>query len=98
LFDGNGSFVHAYSKYRRQNGEDVTLQWRYMKDPIKFSDLTYEDVLTYIHNSLLELGVDVRPEVLEQWVNDAMEQNKSISTQMDALYAILSDQNSKHRP
>lgn len=98
LFVGKESFIYAYDKAREQDGEDVILHWNYFeKEGVPFSELTADDVKTYLHNALLELGVDVRQEVLEDWIGKVMD-NPTVTTEMDALYTILSDQFSQHRP
>lgn len=98
LFEGKESFLYAYDKLRQQNPEDVTVHWRYLPEPVKFSQLTDSDVKTYLHNALLECGVDVRPEVIDLWLSQIMENNKTVKTPMDALYVMLSDRNSTFMP
>lgn len=99
LFVGNNSFIHAYNSSKRQDAEDVIIKWRYFdSDGVRFSEITADDIKTYLHNALLELGVDVRSEVIEHWIGQIMEENPTVSTEIDALYLLLSDQNSKHRP
>ena len=98
LFEGKESFLYAYDKLRQQNPEDVTVNWRYLSEPVKFSQLTDNDVKTYLHNALLECGVDVRPEVIDLWLAQIMENNKTVKTPMDALYVMLSDRNSTFMP
>lgn len=98
LFEGKESFLYAYDKLRQQNPEDVTVHWRYLPEPVKFSQLTDNDVKTYLHNALLECGVDVRPEVIDLWLAQIMENNKTVKTPMDALYVMLSDRNSTFMP
>lgn len=98
LFEGKESFLYAYDRLRQQNPEDVTVNWRYLPEPVKFSQLTDNDVKTYLHNALLECGVDVRPEVIDLWLAQIMENNKTVKTPMDALYVMLSDRNSTFMP
>lgn len=98
LFEGKESFLYAYDRLRQQNPEDVTVHWRYLPEPVKFSQLTDNDVKTYLHNALLECGVDVRPEVIDLWLAQIMENNKTVKTPMDALYVMLSDRNSTFMP
>lgn len=99
LFVGKESFIYAYNKAKEQNGEDTVLHWNYFENEgVPFSELTADDVKTYLHNTLLELGVDVRQEVIEDWIGRIMENNPTVETEMDALYVILSDQFSNHRP
>ena len=98
FFVGKESFIYAYDKAREQDGEDVVLHWNYFENEgVPFSELTADDVKTYLHNALLELGVDVRQEVLEDWIGKVMD-NPTVTTEMDALYIILSDQFSQYRP
>ena len=98
LFEGKESFLYAYDRLRQQNPEDITVHWRYLPEPVKFSQLTDNDVKTYLHNALLECGVDVRPEVIDLWLAQIMENNKTVKTPMDALYVMLSDRNSTFMP
>ena len=98
LFEGKESFLYAYDRLRQQNPEDVIVNWRYLPEPVKFSQLTDNDVKTYLHNALLECGVDVRPEVIDLWLAQIMENNKTVKTPMDALYVMLSDRNSTFMP
>ena len=99
LFEGKESFLYAYDKLRDQNPEDIVVHWRYLdKDGVRFSDITEDDLKTYIHNALLEFGVDVREEVIDQWINQVKENNPTTESRMDALYLLLSDQSTKTRP
>lgn len=99
LFVGKESFIYAYNKAREQDAEDITVHWRYLgEEGVPFSEITADDIKTYLHNALLELGVDVRQEVIDQWIGQIMEQNPTVANELDAIYVMLSDQNSQHRP
>lgn len=99
LFVGNESFIYAYDKSKEQDAKDIIVHWNYLDETgVPFSEITADDVKTYLHNALLELGVDVRQDVLEDWIGKVMENNPTVTSEMDALYLILSDQHSQHRP
>lgn len=98
LFEGKESFLYAYDKLKSQEPEDVTVHWRYLPEEVKFSQLTDKDVKTYLHNALLECGIDVRQEVIDLWLNQIMDNNPTVTTPMDALYVMLSDRNSQFMP
>ena len=100
LFVGKNSFISAYNKIRKQDPEDVVLDWLYLPNSgtVKFSEITEDDVKTYLHNALLQCGIDVCQEVIDQWINQIMSDNPTIGSEMDALYVLLSDQHSIVRP
>ncbi len=98
LFEGKESFLYAYDKLKSQEPEDITVHWRYLPEEVKFSQLTDKDVKTYLHNALLECGIDVRQEVIDLWLNQIMDNNPTVTTPMDALYVMLSDRNSQFMP
>lgn len=98
LFIGDDSFINAYNKSKMDHPQDITVNWRYMDKPIAFSEITAEDVKTYLHNALLDLGVDVQEEVIDDWLLQIMKNNPTVETQLDALYVLLADRNSNHMP
>lgn len=98
LFIGDDSFINAYNKSKMDHPQDITVNWRYMEKPIPFSEVTAEDVKTYLHNALLDLGVDVQEEVIDDWLLQIMKNNPTVETQLDALYVLLADRNSNHMP
>jgi hypothetical protein len=98
LFIGDDSFINAYNKSKMDHPQDITVNWRYMEKPIPFSEVTAEDVKTYLHNALLDLGVDVQEEVIDDWLLQIMKNNPTVETSLDALYVLLADRNSNHMP
>jgi hypothetical protein len=52
----------------------------------------------YLHNALIECGVDIQEEVMDIWINQVRSENPTISDNKEALYLLLSDQNSNSRP
>lgn len=59
LFIGDDSFINAYNKSKMDHPQDVTVNWKYLDKPTPFSEITADDVKTYLHNALLKLGVDL---------------------------------------
>jgi hypothetical protein len=53
LFVGDGSFIDAYNKSKLDVPQDVTVDWKYLAQPTPFSEITGDDVKTYLHNALL---------------------------------------------
>ena len=98
LFIGDNSFINAYNKSKSDSGADVVVNWRYLSKPTPFSEITADDVKTYLHNALLQLGIDIQQEVLDDWIFNIMKNNPTVDNELDALYVLLADRNSNHMP
>lgn len=98
LFVGDGSFIDAYNKSKLDTPQNITVDWKYLSEPVLFSEITSDDIKTYLHNALLQFGVDVSQEVIDDWILQIRKNNPTIDNEIDALYVLLSDRNSNHMP